>query len=88
MIKLLEMEAGVLSFEFEEEDIDAVKAAILELFEDASSEPHILYSEIQFGGEAFTFYNEWGPCLIASTQAGGNILRALHDRLKMEQAQS
>ena len=70
------------SLEFTPEDIEIVRQAILDLFGEATSEQHITYSTIAFGGEKFLFQDEWDePCLIASTEAGRNLLLQIERRL-------
>ncbi|WP_159830807.1 hypothetical protein [Novosphingobium sp. TCA1] len=71
------------SLEFASEDIEIVRQAILDLFGEATSERHITYSTIEFGGERFLFQNEWDDaCLIASTEAGLNLLLQIERRLE------
>jgi hypothetical protein len=70
------------SLEFASEDIEIVRQAILDLFGEATSERHITYCTMAFGGERFLFQNEWGdPCLIASTKVGHNLLLQIERRL-------
>ena len=70
------------SLEFASDNIEIVRQAILDLFGVATSEQHITYSTIVFGGEKFLFQNEWDdPCLIASTKAGRNLLLQIERRL-------
>lgn len=70
------------SLEFASEDMEIVRQAILGLFGEATSERHITYSKMTFGGERFLFQNEWDdPCLIASTEAGHNLLLQIQRRL-------
>lgn len=76
------------SLEFASEDIEIVRQAILDLFGEATSERHITYSTIVFGGERFLFQDEWdAPCLIASTEAGSNLLFQIERRLSDTTAQ-
>ena len=79
---LLSLPDGNTSLEFASDDIEAVRQAILDLFGEPTSEQHITYSTIAFGGERFLFQNEWDdPCLIASTEAGSRLLLQIERRL-------
>ncbi len=81
-VSLLELSEGGCSLEFEPEDLPAVKAAIHALFGKVRIESHVITSTVRFGGEDFTFQNEWDdPCLITSTAAGEAMLRRLAERL-------
>ena len=81
-VSLLSLPNGGSSLEFASDDIEAVRHAIFDLFGEAASEQHITYSTVVFGGETFLFQNEWDDqCLIASTEAGGELLLQIERRL-------
>jgi len=81
-VTLLSLPDGNSSLEFASDDIEAVLQASLDLFGRAASERHLTYSTIAFGGEKFLFQNEWDdPCLIASTEAGSDVLFHVERRL-------
>ncbi|MDC0116110.1 hypothetical protein OAH97_01375 [Octadecabacter sp.] len=74
---------GLTSLEFEEDDISAVRATIVDLFGNASQTKYVVASDVRFGGESFTFQNKWDdPCLISSTEQGGEYLQRIHATLK------
>lgn len=86
--RLLTCDNGVLSLEFEPVDMDVVRAAIVRQFGALTVERRVVSSEVHFGGESFTFQNEWDdPCLITSTESGRTILRRLYDDLMAIEAQ-
>jgi hypothetical protein len=86
--RLVICDNGVLSLEFEPGDMDAVRAAIVRQFGALTVERRVVSSEVHFGGESFTFQNEWDdPCLITSTESGRTILRRLYDDLMAIEAQ-
>ena len=74
------LQAGdYLSLEFDTSDLDAVRAHIRERHTDVTSIPAGIYSVVRFGGEEFTFQNEWDdPCLISASAKGDELLRAVH----------
>ncbi|MBB4859068.1 hypothetical protein HNO88_002394 [Novosphingobium chloroacetimidivorans] len=81
-VTLLSLPNGNSSLEFASDEIEAVRQAILDLFGEAASEPHVTYSALAFGGEKFLFQNEWDdPCLIASTEEGSHLLLQIEQRL-------
>lgn len=87
--RLLSCDNDVLSLEFEPGDMDTVRAAIVQRFGALTVERRVISSEVHFGGESFTFQNEWDdPRLITSTQSGRTILRRLYDDLIAVEAQS
>ncbi|MEP4195120.1 MAG: hypothetical protein ABJL99_05710 [Aliishimia sp.] len=48
--------------------------------------PHVFPTTCVFGGSSFTFTNEWDdPCLIAGTDEGDEILKALHAKIVLAQ---
>ena len=80
--KLLPCDDNLLSLEFEPSDLDIVRAAIVRHFGAITVERARSFLEVRFGGESFTFQNEWDePCLITSTASGREILRCLYDEL-------
>ncbi len=86
--RLLTCDNGVLSLEFEPSDMDGVRAVIIRQFGALTVERRVISSEVHFGGESFTFQNEWDdPCLITSTENGRAILRRLYDDLIAIEAQ-
>lgn len=86
--RLLICDNGVLSLEFEPGDMHIVRAAIVRQFGALTVERRVVSSEVHFGGESFTFQNEWDdPCLITSTESGRTILRRLYDDLMAIEAQ-
>jgi hypothetical protein len=71
-----------LSLEFETSDIDAVQACIRRQHSGWNVRCAGVYDTIRFGGEAFTYQNEWDdPCLLSSSAQGDEILRRLHVEL-------
>jgi hypothetical protein len=86
--RLLTCDDGVVSLEFEPGDMDELRAAIMRQFGGLNDERHVVSSDVHFGGESFTFQNEWDdPCLITSTESGRTILRRLYADLKAIEAQ-
>lgn len=79
---LLTCDEHVMSLEFAPSDLDIVRAAIIRRFGAFAVERGAISSDVQFGGESFTFQNEWDdPCLITSTERGRMILRRLYEDL-------
>jgi len=79
---LLPTPSGSLSVEFEPQDHAALKAAVEDIFGALQVTWSATLAEVKFGGEAFTYADEWDhPCLIASTPRGNTMLQALHARL-------
>jgi hypothetical protein len=77
-IKLLELEGGAVSLEFEAEDLTGLTTAIRERFGVIRTiEKAPLYDIIEFGGEKFIYYHEWDPCLISQSVAGAKMLREI-----------
>lgn len=67
-----------LSLEFETSELDAVRALIRERYPDITTEPAGIATVVRFGGEQFTFQNEWDePCLISHTAEGDELLRMI-----------
>ena len=86
--RLLTCDNGVLSLEYEPDDMDTVRAAIVRQFGAMTVQRRVISSEVHFGGESFTFQNEWDdPCLITATESGRTILRRLYDDLIAIEAQ-
>ena len=80
--RLLQLDLGIVSLEFDRTDMPDVRKAIQTLFEDASESVFVLESEVEFGRERFAFQNEWDdPCLISKSARGSQILKQLHDAL-------
>ena len=85
--KLLACDNDILSLEFEPDDMDVVRAAIVRQFGALAVDRRVISSEVHFGGESFTFQNEWDdPCLITSTDGGRAMLRRLYDDLVVSEA--
>jgi hypothetical protein len=77
-IKLLELEGGAVSLEFDEADQTSLSTAIRERFGVIRIiEKAPLYDVIEFGGERFTYYHQWDPCLISQSLAGAKMLREI-----------
>jgi hypothetical protein len=78
VVSLLEIDGKVTSLEFDEADLTEVSGAIVGQF----GEFRILrktptFNEVEFGGEHFTHYHEWTPCLLPRTERGKNMLRLI-----------
>ena len=72
----------IFSLEFAPEDKADVRAAIQELFGQPQITPGVVSATILFGGECFTYQDEWDdPCLISSSPRGKEILERLADWL-------
>lgn len=68
-----------LSLEFDTSDLDDVRAYIREQYPDTTTYPAGIATGILFGGEQFTFQNEWDdPCLISASIKGDEMLRTIH----------
>lgn len=68
-----------LSLEFDTSDLDAVRSYIRDRYADMSSKAAGVATVVTFGGEDFTFQNEWDdPCLISRSVRGDDLLRAIH----------
>lgn len=68
-----------LSLEFEADDLPTVRAYIRERYPDWKATPAGIATVVRFGGEDFTFQNEWDdPCLLSSTTRGDELLRTIH----------
>lgn len=71
-----------LSLELDTGDIDAVRTCIQRLYGDLKMSPAGIATLVSFGGEEFTYQNEWDdPCLISTSLEGDNFLRAIHAAL-------
>jgi hypothetical protein len=68
-----------LSLEFEPTDVDAVQSYIREQYPDVRSKAAGIATIVKFGGEEFTFQNDWDdPCLISHSANGDELLRDIH----------
>ena len=68
-----------LSLEFDTSDLEALRSYIRDCYPDMSSRAAGIATVVTFGGEDFTFQNEWDdPCLISSSGKGDQLLRAVH----------
>ena len=80
--KILKLSDGHVSLEFQERDILAIRTLIAALFGEATQKQFIMASVVGFGGENFTFQNEWNdPCLISGTALGDEHLQRIHEDL-------
>lgn len=78
VVSLLERDGKVTSLEFDKDDLEKVGRAIADQFcEIRIFERAPTYNEVEFGGEHFTHYHEWTPCLLPRTQRGENMLRMI-----------
>lgn len=69
-----------LSLEFDTTDVETVRSCIEECYAEIRSEAVGIATIVMFGGEEFTFQNEWDdPCLISQSIKGDDLLRALHE---------
>jgi hypothetical protein len=83
-VSLLRTET-IFSLEFAPEDKADVWAAIQELFGQPKIAPEVVSATIFFGGESFTYQDEWdAPCLISSSARGKEFLERLAGRLAEE----
>jgi hypothetical protein len=77
-LTLLELDSGNVSLEFDEAELDALKAAIADRFGGIRTiRKTALHDVVQFGGEEFTYYHEWDPCLISQSAEGARMLRTV-----------
>jgi hypothetical protein len=68
-----------LSLEFATSDLDGLRSYIRDRYPDVSSKAAGIATVVSFGGESFTFQNEWDdPCLISRSAKGDELLRAIH----------
>lgn len=80
-VTLLNVDAHV-SLEFDPSDFDAVRACIDAPYPDWTVTPAGIATIIGFGGERFTYQNEWDdPCLISSSTRGDELLRNIYTAL-------
>lgn len=71
-----------LSLEFNTSDLGAVRDCIRERYADVQMTPAGIATVVRFGGQDFTFQNEWDdPCLISSSTTGDELLRSIHAAL-------
>ncbi len=81
--QIVKLKNGLTSLEFQEDDMPAVRSTIVDLFGKTSQAKYVMANDVKFGGETFTFQNEWGdPCLITGTEQGGEYLQRIHAALK------
>jgi len=72
-----------LSLEFETNDLEAIHQYISERFPDMRSKAAGIATIVTFGGEDFTFQNDWDdPCLISGSTKGDELLRAVHEHFR------
>ncbi|AZV76695.1 hypothetical protein EBB79_01455 [Parasedimentitalea marina] len=77
--RLLDIQNGHFSLEFELEDRPCVASAIKERYGIPEETMHIMCTEYYFGGSQFVFQDEWdAPCLISTSHNGNQILKMLH----------
>ncbi|SMR81683.1 hypothetical protein SAMN04488030_2135 [Aliiroseovarius halocynthiae] len=76
--RLLTLSNGHLSLEFEDADVATVSKGIKDYFGRPKVQKSILYDLLEFGGGEFIYYHEWDPCLIAQSETGNEVLRALY----------
>jgi len=73
---------GHVSLEFNTSDLDALRLCIQELYGEVSGKTVGIVTVVAFGGEDFTFQNEWDdPCLISHSVNGNDLLRTIHAQL-------
>lgn len=71
-----------LSLEFDTSDLDTVRSYIEGCYAEVRTKAAGIATIVIFGGEDFTFQNEWDdPCLISQSATGDDLLRALHAHL-------
>ena len=67
-----------LSLECDTSDLDALRNFIRDHHPDLTSTAAGIAIVVRFGGEQFTFQNEWDdPCLISGSAKGDSLLRAI-----------
>jgi hypothetical protein len=77
-ISLLALKDGGVSLEFGPEDTHQVRGAIAAKFGDPGVAWHSYLASVSFGGETFTYAEEWGEhCLIPMTERGADMLRTI-----------
>ncbi|CAN5225174.1 hypothetical protein BH10PSE14_BH10PSE14_39250 [soil metagenome] len=68
-----------LSLEFETSDLEAIRDHIRLRHRDFKAEHAGIATIVRFGGEQFTFQNEWDdPCLISRSAKGDELLQEIH----------
>jgi hypothetical protein len=78
-VTLLALPNGHYSLEFETSNLPSVIAAIHERYGVPGKRRYPILAVYSFGGCDFTFQNEWDdPCLVAGSEEGSEILKALH----------
>ncbi|MEG3145968.1 hypothetical protein U1839_15010 [Sphingomonas sp. RT2P30] len=76
---------GHLSLEFASSYLAAVRDHIRARYPDVETEFAGIATIVRFGGEEFTFQNEWDdPCLISGSAKGDVILRSIHAHFASE----
>ena len=76
------LSAAGVSLEFDPDDTNQVLGAIHDHYGKPWNRQNITHIDFKFGGADFILLDEWdAPCLIASTQEGTDILKALHKKL-------
>ncbi|WP_139330357.1 MULTISPECIES: hypothetical protein [Sphingomonas] len=74
------------SLEFATTDLDTVRACIRAFYGKVSSKAAGMATVVTFGGESFTFQDEWDdPCLISHSVKGNDRLRAIHAHFHVSQ---
>jgi hypothetical protein len=82
MAELLRLSGGHCSLELAPAELDALASIIKDMYGIPDVERDIMSSRYTFGGQTFTFQNEWDdPCLISGSAEGDLILEALAERL-------
>lgn len=82
MAELLKLSDGHYSLELDSAELDALASIIKDMYGIPDVERDIMSSRHTFGGQSFTFQNEWDdPCLISTSAEGDRILEALAARL-------
>lgn len=77
-VTLLPLEAGGCALEFDTGDIDSVRDRLRERFGAPRVEHHPFHIVYKFKRADLLFQNEWDdPCLIASSEEGVAMLRAV-----------
>lgn len=81
-ISIQQLSGGAASLEFSPTDAAAVRAASAARYGKMRRRWFVLASEVAFGGERFTFQNQWNdPCLISRSQRGVEMLERIADDL-------